>query len=162
MSDFDQESQYRQTPSYGITENPDAEAFEKARDTFNLLDDDNDGRLTRDQFIMFIQGIGFNPDDRAEEVILRDADPDGNNSIAWADFETALTHRLPQVRMEEENLREAFRVYDHDRDGTVTIDQLQKIVKADSRIKQDVIDSIRKSDRDGKIEINDLVSMLLA
>ncbi|XP_033727729.1 neo-calmodulin-like [Pecten maximus] len=158
----DDTSELRDSPTYGYTENPDAEAFENARDTFNLLDDDNDGKLTRDQFIMFIQGIGFNPDDKAEEVILKDADPDDNNSIAWADFETALTHRLPQVRMEEEKLREAFRVYDHDRDGTVTVDQLQTIVKADSRIKQDVIEKLRQSDRDGKIEINDLVNMLLA
>ncbi|OWF45186.1 Calmodulin [Mizuhopecten yessoensis] len=133
--------------------NPDAEAFEKAHDLFDFLDEDNDGRLTRDEFIMFTHGIGFNPDDKAADAILDEADPHRSGYVAWTDYKTTLTHRLPQVRMEEEKLREAFRVYDHDRDGTVTVDQLQTIIKADSRIKHDVIDKLRDSDRDGKIEI---------
>ncbi|XP_060074913.1 calmodulin-like [Ylistrum balloti] len=162
MADYDTQSQSRATPTYGYNENPDAEAYEKARDLFDLLDEDRDGRLDGDEFIMFVQGIGFNPTDKGAQKILEEADPYDSGYIAWADFETTLTHRLPQLRMEEESLREAFQVFDHDRDGTITIDQLETIINGDGRIKDDIIEKLRESDRDGKLEINDLVKMILA
>ncbi|XP_004493430.1 probable calcium-binding protein CML36 [Cicer arietinum] len=93
---------------------------------FRLIDRDNDGVVSREELELVLTRLGA----RAEEIaiMLTEVDGDGRGCISVeAIMNRVGTGSDPNP---EEELREAFEVFDTDRDGRISAEELLRVFKA--------------------------------
>jgi calmodulin len=83
------------------------------------------------------------------------ADKDGNGTIDFAEF----IHMMPSQEKDdnaEEEMLEAFQVFDTDGNGSITADELRQIFSnlGESLTDEEITDMIKEADTDGDGEIN--------
>ena len=83
------------------------------------------------------------------------ADEDGNGTIDFAEFIKMMPSQERDDNAEEEML-EAFRVFDTDGNGSITADELRQIFNnlGEKLTEEEIADMIEEADTDGDGEIN--------
>eukprot|EP00928_Gymnodinium_smaydae_P095469 TRINITY_DN8222_c0_g1_i1.p1 TRINITY_DN8222_c0_g1~~TRINITY_DN8222_c0_g1_i1.p1 ORF type:complete len:399 (+),score=133.59 TRINITY_DN8222_c0_g1_i1:92-1198(+) len=125
----------------------DDKAMEDLITTFRTLDVNGDGTLTVKEILDGMQTHNVSiPDDLSDT--LKSLDTDGSGSIDYSEFiaatiSTAHLHK-------EQNLWNAFRLFDVDGDGKITYKELQQVIKDSS----DIADILKEADYDGDGEIS--------
>lgn len=100
------------------------EVEEEYKEAFALFDKDNDGKLTRAEFIKIIENIGMdNFKKRAEDMLT---DVGAGDSITFAPFREAFIkrHKLPFKKKE---IVEAFEIFDTEKSGKILDLELRQI-----------------------------------
>ena len=102
--------------------------------TFNVFDQDGDGRISRSDLGVVLRSLGDQmSDDELDEVLVK-ADGDGDGFIdlgEFISFHTAAHVRasgagsVPQTGDETHALQAAFEVFDADRNGFISAEELQ-------------------------------------
>ncbi|CAD7953700.1 unnamed protein product [Amoebophrya sp. A25] len=98
------------------------------KETFQLLDNNGDGTLTLEEIKAGCKQHSVSLPSNFDEVFLS-IDSDGSGRIDYTEFiaatmETNLSHR-------DDLLWAAFRVFDVDNDGKITVDELARVMKGD-------------------------------
>lgn len=83
------------------------------------------------------------------------ADKDGNGTIDFAEFMEMMPRQEKDDNAEEEML-EAFQVFDTDGNGSITADELRQIFSnlGEKLTDEEINDMIKEADMDGDGEIN--------
>ncbi|XP_047069443.1 probable calcium-binding protein CML22 [Lolium rigidum] len=136
-----------------------ADGAELAR-VFELFDRNGDGRITREELEDSLGKLGMAvPGDELAAMIARiDADGDGCvDAEEFAELYRAITstgsEEAPAAEEDEEDMREAFRVFDANGDGYITVDELSVVLSSlglkQGRTAEECRRMIGQVDRDG-------------
>ncbi|GER27877.1 calmodulin-like protein [Striga asiatica] len=122
---------------------------------FQMFDLNSDGRITRDELSSSLKKIGiFIPDDELAQMIAKiDANEDG--CVDMDEFRVLYRNIITEG---EEEMREAFNVFDLNGDGFITVDELRSVLPGlglqQGRVAEDCRKMIMKVDADGDGRVN--------
>jgi len=133
------------------------------RDVFLQLDVDFDGKLTKEELLHGADLIGLPAEESARMAELFDQiDSDGSGFLEYTEFLAAMT---PLSKMSAEACLVAFRSFDKDRSGTISVEEIQRVFTQDGadkistdRLKEAV--GCCDTDGDGEIGFEEFRAML--
>ncbi|KAI3378374.1 hypothetical protein SNEBB_000138 [Seison nebaliae] len=140
------------------------EQIDEFREAFRLFDKDGDGTITIKELGVVMRSLGQNPTEKELQVMIAQVDADGNGSIDFTEFLMMIASKINQADYEEE-MTEAFRVFDNDDNGTVSTNEFRNYLMelgekmADSEINQ-LIGSADPHN-EGLIRYKDFIDLLI-
>ncbi|CAD6570538.1 MAG: N-terminal acetyltransferase A complex catalytic subunit ard1 [Tremellales sp. Tagirdzhanova-0007] len=112
-----------------------------------------------------MRSLGQNPTQAELEDMINEVDADGNNSIDFAEFMTLMARKMHDTDSEEE-IREAFKVFDKNNDGHISAAELKHVMTnlGEKLSDAEISEMIREADKDGDgmIDYNEFVTMMMA
>lgn len=102
-----------------------------------------------------MRSLGLNPTERDLAVMINEVDSNGNGSIDFPEFLTMMARKMEDADSEEEILQ-AFKVFDKDGNGFISAAELRHILTNLGEVltDEDVDGMIREADIDGDGQIN--------
>lgn len=136
---------------YGLTEDQVAE-FKEA---FMLFDKDEDGAITMAELGVVMRSLGQRPTETELRDMVSNVDQDGNGSIEFNEFLQMMSKKMKGAEGEDE-LREAFRVFDKNNDGLISNSELRHVMTnlGEKLSDEEVDDMIKEADLDGDGMVN--------
>lgn len=125
-------------------------------ETFKLLDRNNDGYLTVQELGEAMRAMAQHPTEYEIQELVKK--PEGEEGPALTDFDTFLTIMAKRLSVPEaeDQLLEAFKVFDKEGTGVLSAADLRKIVTTmgEKLTDEEVEELIREADDDGDGQIN--------
>ncbi|KAI8597479.1 putative calmodulin [Dissophora ornata] len=144
-----------------LTENQLAE-FKEA---FSLFDKDGDGTITTKELGTVMRSLGQNPTEADLQDMVNEVDADGNGTIDFPEFLTMMARKMVDTDSEEE-IKEAFKVFDKDGNGFISAAELRHVLtNLGERLTDSEVDEmIHEADVDGDGQINyeEFVRMMMS
>ncbi|KAJ8682428.1 hypothetical protein QAD02_018220, partial [Eretmocerus hayati] len=142
------------------------------REAFRLFDKDGDGSITKEELGRVMRSFGQHA--RAEELrtMLEEIDIDGDGNVSFEEFveivsnigEGANSSSPADQSQEEQELRDAFRVFDKRNRGYITASDLRAVLQClGEDLSEDEIEDMIKEvdvDGDGRIDFYEFVRAL--
>ncbi|XP_065408466.1 calmodulin-like protein 3 isoform X2 [Chrysemys picta bellii] len=139
------------------------EQIAEFKEAFSLFDKDGDGTITTSELGSIMRSLGQNPTEAELQDMIGELDPDGSGTIDFPEFLSMMARKMRDTDSEEE-IREAFRVFDEDGNGYITVTELRHVMtnlgekltdeEADEMIKE------ANADSDGRVNYEDFVRMM--
>ncbi|KAM8713033.1 hypothetical protein ACLKA7_013362 [Drosophila subpalustris] len=133
------------------------------QELFDLINKDGDGSITFKEIELAIEALGGKPTESQVQEMVNEADTDGNGTLEMEEFVNVLLGKMNSVDNQEE-LREAFYVFDKDRNGFISSAELKTVyIGLGLKISDEEIDEmIREADidQDGVITLDEFLSMM--
>ncbi|ALC42285.1 CG11165 [Drosophila busckii] len=130
---------------------------------FDILDVEGDGSITVKEIGVVMRALGKSPTDAELQAIINEVDLDGNGSIEFGEFLQVMILRMCQ-EPDDDELREAFRVYDKENTGYIGIDQLRFVLMAlGQKLTEDELEDIIRDgdeDRDGRLSYEEYCNVM--
>ena len=138
------------------------EDTEELRKCFMEFDENGDGRLTREELIKGLNKI-MTPAEAVTEVnrIMSMIDVDGSGFIEYEEFLRACINK--DKVLTTENLQTVFNMFDKDKSGKITPEELKHVLGKDSKVSAEVWNEIVKdidTNGDGEISFNEFRIMM--
>ncbi|KAH7652276.1 EF-hand-containing protein [Dioscorea alata] len=95
------------------------EQISEFQEAFCLFDKDGDGCITLDELATVIKSLGQNPTEEELHDMISEVDSDGNGTIEFSEFLHLMARKMKETDAEEE-LKEAFKVFDKDQNGYIS------------------------------------------
>ncbi|KAK1386811.1 calmodulin-like protein 3 [Heracleum sosnowskyi] len=138
---------------------------DELRKVFEMFDHNGDGRITKQELNESLEKMGiFIPDQELSQMIEKiDVNKDGCVDI---DEFGDLYQTIMNTREEEEDMKEAFSVFDQNGDGFITVDELKSVLASlglkQGRTEEDCKTMIMKVDvdGDGRVNFNEFKQMM--
>ncbi|KJH43384.1 EF hand [Dictyocaulus viviparus] len=132
-------------------------------ETFDLLDVDKDGRLSRNEIAALFRTIKVEPTRMELDFIFKEMDADDTGKIGKEEFIRYM--RCPPIRRTTlKELENQFRIFDSDGDGWLTEEEMTLILRETSDLNDtEVIHRMFSStdtDGDGLINFAEFVKMM--
>ena len=101
-----------------------------------------------------MRSLGQNPTDAEVQDIINEVDVDGSGSMEFPEFCIMMVKKMSETDTENE-VREAYRVFDKDKDGFITRDEMKMIFAAlPERLSQEEIEEmLDAADDDGRVNL---------
>lgn len=138
---------------------------DELRKVFEMFDHNGDGRITKQELSESLGKMGiFIPDEELSQMIEKiDVNKDGCVDI---DEFGDLYQTLMNAREEEEDMKEAFNVFDQNGDGFITVEELKSVLASlglkQGRTEEECKTMIMKVDvdGDGRVNFNEFKQMM--
>ena len=131
-------------------------AVEDFKAAFELFDRDHDGKITANEIGSLFNLLGKNVSQTEAQDLINEAV--AKNSLDFSSFMTLMTNKVSMSDSEQE-LKEAFKIFDSDANGFLTLNELENAMKAlDENISEHQLKEILKSfdlNGDGKISFEE-------
>ncbi|TQM31552.1 EF-hand domain-containing protein [Nocardia bhagyanarayanae] len=98
---------------------------EQSVDTFELWDRDGDGLVSVQDIADGIHALGLEVDTDAIERLVAAADTNGDFLVSKAEFDAALV----TGRLEVTDAEAAFRVFDTNGDGRISVEEIESLIR---------------------------------
>ncbi|XP_045498108.1 calmodulin-A-like isoform X2 [Colias croceus] len=136
---------------YGLTE----EQVAEFKEAFMLFDKDEDGTITIAELGVVMRSLGQRPTETELRDMVKEVDQDGNGTIEFNEFLQMMSKKMRGADGEDE-LREAFRVFDKNNDGLISSVELRHVMTnlGERLSEEEVDDMIREADLDGDGMVN--------
>jgi calmodulin len=134
------------------------------RDAFNLFDLDGGGDIDAKELGTVMRALGQNPTAAELAQMITTVDDDGSGCIEFPEFCELMALKIQKSDCEEE-LKEAFRVFDEHGEGTITLVALREIVQrlspdlADDEV--DEVVAVCDRNHDGKISFDEFAWFMM-
>ncbi|CAG2112399.1 unnamed protein product, partial [Medioppia subpectinata] len=136
------------------------------RTAFQLFDTNRDGRVNEEEMKSMLNRLGISVGDQIIKQLLSEASKTGDGLITESEFTNWLskikTHKETDV---EEDLKAAFSVFDIDKNGYITKDELKSAMQLmGETITDRDLDQLLSAtdiDKDGKINYEEFIKILL-
>lgn len=102
----------------------DKEQEDEFRKAFDLFDNDGSGTISSRELIQAMQNLNLRPREEEIQNIVRKIDTDGGGNIDFQEFLDLMAGKMKDMKKEEE-LVQAFRVFDRDRNGYITASEFK-------------------------------------
>ena len=134
------------------------------REAFSLFDRDGDGTVDTKELGTVMRSLGQNPTQTELEDMVREVDADGSGDIDFSEFLQMMSRKMKDTDCEEE-IREAFRVFDKDGNGYITTEELRHVMTTLGEVmsNEEVDEMISEADVDGDGQVNyeEFVKMMI-
>nr|BBB18810.1 calcium indicator protein GeNL(Ca2+)-110u [synthetic construct] len=141
------------------------EQIAEFKEAFSLFDKDGDGTITTKDLGTVMRSLGQNPTEAELQDMINEVDADGNGTIYFPEFLTMMARKMKDTDSEEE-IREAFRVWDKDGNGYISAADLRHVMTnlGEKLTDEEVDEMIREADIDGEGQVNyeEFVQMMTA
>ena len=132
------------------------EQKQEIKEAFDLFDTDGSGRIDAKELKVAMRALGFEP--RKEEIkkMIADVDREGTGTIEFHDFLELMTVKMAE-RDPLDEIRKAFKLFDDDDTGKVSLKNLRRVAKelGETMNDDELQEMIDEADRDGDGEINE-------
>ncbi|XP_023235063.1 calmodulin, flagellar-like [Centruroides sculpturatus] len=139
------------------------EQIAEFREAFSLFDKDGDGHITTEELGTVMRSLGQTPTQAELHDMIKEVDTDGSGSIEFAEFLTLMAKRTKEADDENEII-EAFRVFDKDGDGLIDAKELRYVMMnlGEKLTAEETEEMIRLADinNDGLINYAEFVRMM--
>ncbi|CAN6652031.1 calmodulin [Trichomonascus vanleenenianus] len=133
------------------------------KEAFSLFDKDNDGQITTKELGVVMRSLGQNPSESELSDMINEVDVDNDGTIDFPEFLTMMARKMKDTDSDEE-IREAFKVFDRDGNGFISAAELRHVMTSigETLTDQEVDQMIREADADGdgRINYNEFVDLL--
>ncbi|KAK9115126.1 hypothetical protein Syun_021923 [Stephania yunnanensis] len=122
---------------------------------FEKFDVNGDGKISMSELGSIMMSLGYNASEEELCKMMREADSDGDGFIDLNEFIDMNTKEV-DLKEEIEDLRNAFKVFDADKNGLISPEELRNVMRSvgDSCSIEDCKRMIRGVDSDGDGQIN--------
>ena len=133
------------------------EEIKKIKEVFQSIDSDHNGKLSLEEMKKaFSKGdlsIEFN------EEIFKQIDTDNSGNIEYTEFISACIEK--NIYMNEQKLRDAFNLFDSDKSGKISRNEIEKVLKLGVNAKEiDAIMAKHDLNKDGEIDFKEFMTMM--
>ena len=135
----------------GLTEDQVAE-FKEA---FSLFDKDGDGTISTTELGIVMRSLGQNLSEIELQDMIKEVDADGNGVVDFQEFLTLMSQKIKDPDADDE-LFEAFKVFDRDGDSFISRDELRLVLSnlGEKLSDQEIDEMVHEADIDGDGQIN--------
>ncbi|KAJ1686736.1 hypothetical protein LUZ63_018126 [Rhynchospora breviuscula] len=141
------------------------EQIAEFKEAFSLFDKDGDGTITTRELGTVMRALSQNPTEAELQEMIKEVDADGSGTVDFNEFLTLMAHKLKDKESEDE-LREAFRVFDKDQNGFISGAELRHVMTnlGEKLTDEEVQEMVREADTDGDGQINydEFVKVMIA
>ncbi|XP_069122988.1 calmodulin-like isoform X2 [Argopecten irradians] len=140
------------------------------KEAFTLFDKDGDGTITTSELGTVMRSLGQNPTESELQDMINEVDADelafygpiqtnccglGNGTIDFEEFLHMMARKMKETDSEED-LREAFRVFDKDGNGYISAAELRHVMTnlGEKLTDEEVDEMIKEADLDGDGMVN--------
>ncbi|KAL0482926.1 calmodulin, partial [Acrasis kona] len=132
------------------------------KEAFSLFDKDSDGAISTKELGTVMRALGSNPTQSELQDLIKELDPQKSGKIDFGQFLDAMAKgfRAPDT---EEQIRDAFRIFDKDNSGTITVDDLKHIMlNLGEKLTQEEVDEmlVHANIKSGKINYADFAKIM--
>jgi len=142
------------------------EQIEQFRKYFNMFDKEKKGFIHTSQVGQILRTMGQAFEERDLKQLIKEFDSDGSGEIEFTEFSALIARFVLEedTGALEEELREAFRLYDKQGNGYINVSDLRDILRAlDEKITEDELDEmIAEIDTDGSgtVDFDEFMEMM--
>jgi Ca2+-binding protein (EF-Hand superfamily) len=134
------------------------------KEAFSLFDTDKDGFITSKELGDLMKKLGLNPTEAELQDMINEIDYDGSGTIDFEEFISLISRKMKEPGIENE-LMEAFKIFDQDGTGMITTNAFKKIIRdlSDKLTDTEIEDMLAEADpdADGYIKFEDLIKIML-
>uniref|UniRef100_A0A0D6QWU2 EF-hand domain-containing protein n=1 Tax=Araucaria cunninghamii TaxID=56994 RepID=A0A0D6QWU2_ARACU len=136
-------------------------------EVFKKFDANGDGRISASELADILRATGCQVSEAELKIMMEEADLDGDGFISLDEFIHLNTKGIGNDRKAcLEDLKNAFKVFDLDRNGSISADELFQVLKGmgEGTTRQDCHDIISNVDRngDGLVNFEEFKDMMIA
>ncbi|CAG8962366.1 hypothetical protein HYALB_00013505 [Hymenoscyphus albidus] len=143
------------------TDTPEMAAYKEA---FSLFDTDNDGFITKQELGAVLKSLQINATDSEIEDMINEVDLDQTGTIDLEEFIKMMKIETKPSSFEQE-MRSAFKVFDSDDSGHISVDELRKVMSSfgEALSEEEIKIMIQEVDKngDGQIDYEEFVKFFL-
>jgi len=168
MKGFSAVNRFKKTALQVIAHRLDDKSIKNLREQFHRMDLNGDGKLTLSELQKAFSTIsGANRGMADIDAMFHQIDVDNSGEIGYTEFLAAMIEG--KTYNDEESCWEAFRIFDRDGDGSITIDELQAMLKDNAEVAdkmgsrtEEVAQLFREADanNDGVITFDEFFAMM--
>ncbi|XVF65566.1 hypothetical protein PTKIN_Ptkin09bG0258900 [Pterospermum kingtungense] len=132
---------------------------------FEMFDKNGDGRITKEELNHSLENLGiFIPDGELSQMIEK-IDVNGDNCVDIDEF-GELYQSLMDNKDEEEDMKEAFNVFDQNGDGYISVDELRSVLVSLGLKQGKTIEDCKRmimkvdADGDGRVDFMEFKKMM--
>ena len=101
------------------------EQREEIRQAFSFYDRDGDDKIKTSELGIVVRSLGHAPTESEIKTFAKEADPTSSGFIAWPEFLRLAAFLTSHPIDKQERARNAFKVFDSDKDGFVSARELR-------------------------------------
>jgi calmodulin len=134
------------------------------KEAFSLFDKDGDGSITTKELGTVMRSLGQAPTEAELQEMIHEKDTDGSGTIDFPEFLTMMARKMQDNDTDEE-VREAFKVFDKDGNGFISSAELRHVLTSlGEKLSDEEVDEMIKTaeiDGDGQINYEEFVKMMV-
>ncbi|XP_048736680.1 calmodulin-beta-like [Ostrea edulis] len=138
------------------------------REAFRLFDKDGDGSITTDELGTVMRNLGQFPSSEELNLMLKEIDIDGDGTFSFEEFVQVMANMggisEQSAEDEEEELRQAFRVFDKGGCGYITASDLRSVLQCmgEDLTEEEIDEMIAEVDidGDGRIDFEEFIACM--
>jgi len=146
-----------------MADNLSSEQIAEFREAFSLFDKDGDGTITKYELGVVMKSLGQDLTESQLQDMINEVDENGNGTIDFPEFLTMMERKMKTDENDEE-IREAFQMFDKDGNGYVTVDELKEVMsKLDEHLTDHEVSAMMTEadiDGDGQVNYEEFVKMM--
>ncbi|KAK9215194.1 hypothetical protein WN944_007197 [Citrus x changshan-huyou] len=114
-----------------------------------------DGCITIEELAVAIKSLDQNPTEEELRNMISEVDVNGNGTIEFGEFLNLMARKMKENEAQEE-LKEAFKVFDKDQDGYISPNELRHVMMniGEKVTDEELEQMVREADLDGDGQIN--------
>lgn len=145
----------------GIMENMVEE--ELCRQAFSLFDKSGSGTISKTELTALLRTMGQNPTDSEVNDMINEVDVDGSGVVEFEEFVNFFARLMKNLNPQNE-VREAFRRFDPDNEGSIGIQELRYILSnLPVKVSEEEVNAMLEAgdaNKDGKISFEEFREMI--
>jgi len=133
-----------------ILESLTADELETFKEAFTVFDKNQDGTITTKELSTVMRSLGQNPTDAEVQDMINEVDVDGSGAIEFPEFCVMMVKKMQESDTENE-IREAYRVFDKERTGCIAVSEMRLILSnlPEKLSEEEVEEMLATADKDG-------------
>jgi calmodulin len=147
-----------------MTDHLTKEQIAEFKEAFQIFDKDGDGLITTKELGTIMRSLGQTLSEEELKTIIEEVDHDKSGTIDFQEFLELMAWKMKEIDIEDE-LIEAFKVFDRDGNGLISAHELRFVMSSagEKLSEEDIEEMIREADEngDGYIDYEEFVRMMM-